>query len=139
TFHLNERWYFRQELLFRQNGEYILPAFYPQIEYGAIRLDHVELPLSIERRLVLRRRAVDRMVSLGLGVAYTRLLRAEIADAEGRDVTESVIYEERDNWLLQTTIGYSFTRRFGIGLRLSWPVFTQGLGTTAAVRLQYVW
>ena len=36
------------ELLYSQNGEYILPTSFPTIEYGTIRLNYLEIPLHID-------------------------------------------------------------------------------------------
>lgn len=36
------------ELLFSQNGEYIIPEYYPKVEYGKIRLNYIEVPIKVE-------------------------------------------------------------------------------------------
>jgi len=36
------------ELLYSQNGEYILPSSFPFVEYGTIRLNYIEIPVHID-------------------------------------------------------------------------------------------
>ena len=33
------------EFLFSQNGEYVLPEYYPALQYGQVWLNHIEVPI----------------------------------------------------------------------------------------------
>jgi hypothetical protein len=66
------------EILFSQNGEYILPKFYPALQYGQVWLNHVEVPVHIDWLIGVFQKDKFYDWNLNIGLAYTRLLSYNI-------------------------------------------------------------
>ena len=124
------------ELLFSQNGEYILPEFYPSIEYGRIRLKHLEIPLYLNRQI---RSSKDKGYidwQLHFGVAFIKLLDHYLENNQGIDITKEVVYDKKEAVVLQAGVHYFFTKQVGINLKASFPL-TIDLDWTIAARIVY--
>ena len=124
------------EVLFSQNGEYILPAFYPSIEYGTIRLKHLEMPLYLNRHI---RSSKDKGYidwQLQFGVAFIKLLDHYLENNQGVDITKEVVYDKKEAVVLQAGVHYFFTKQVGINLKASFPL-TIDLDWTIAARIVY--
>jgi hypothetical protein len=131
-----KRWQLGMELLYSQNGEYILPRYYPDISYGNIWLHHVEIPIHIDflMNVYKKHRFNDWHVQLGGAYAYIFDLFAE---SELRDeVTDQVVYDRRSNWMLQFGTTYYFRKNIGWNLRVSVPT-QEVLGVTLATRILF--
>ena len=126
------------EMLYSQNGEYIRPDWYPPIEYGKISLSHLEVPLYIEWLIGVFEREEYYDWRIQLGTAYTTLFHYTVYAKEGRNVTDEIIYHDRDGVLLQAGTSYFITRNIGIHFRSSLPVQTDGLSWTMAFRMEYM-
>lgn len=137
SFQLSKKRQISIELLFSQNGEYILPAFHPDLSYGKIRLNHLEIPIHYDWLLSDHKKDY-RNWQFQAGVAYTKLLNYKIADSQGMDITEQVIYKNDDALLVQPGLIYLFTKQMGLNLKASMPLRKEGLSWTLAARLVYV-
>lgn len=126
------------EILFSQNGEYILPESYPYLQYGQVRLNHLEIPLHIDWLIGVFKRDDFYDWNLNLGVAYTRLLTHQVEDVYHQDVSNQVIYGKRDAFLLQAGTTFHFTKRLGLNLKTSLPIRVEGLNWTLAARIVYL-
>lgn len=126
------------ELLYSQNGEYVLPAYYPALKYGQVQLHHIEIPLHIDWLIGVFQREKFYDWNLNLGVAYTRLLGYRALDIEKTEVTSQIIYNNREAFLLQAGTTYNFTHKFGLNLKASLPLRVDGLSWTLAARLTYM-
>lgn len=126
------------EILFSQNGEYILPTYYPTIQYGKIRLNHLEIPIHFDR-LVKSDPSKDWYNGrVGFGLAYTRLLGYYGEDTEGRSITDEIVYDKKDAWNIQAGATYYFTKKTGINLRASLPLHSFFLDWTISARFVYL-
>ena len=135
---LSERTQLGVEFLFSQNGEYILPSYYPAIDYGKIRLNHLEIPIHFDR-LVKSDSAKDWYNGrISFGLAYTKLLGYYVEDTEGRTVTEEIIYDKKDALNIQAGVTYYFTKKTGINLRASFPLHDGFLIWTISARFVYL-
>jgi len=135
---LSERTQLGVEFLFSQNGEYILPSYYPVIEYGKIRLNHLEIPVHVDR-LIKSDPTMDWYNgSITLGLAYTRLLGYHLEDAEGQVITEEIIYNKKDALNIQAGVIYYFTKKTGMNLRTSFPLHDGFLDWTISARFVYL-
>lgn len=123
------------EFLFSQNGEYILPAYYPPIRYRSIRLNHLEIPVHLDWLLRTVRRDNVYNWNLNLGVAYARLIAHHAEDLDKNDVSKQIIYTDKDAWLLQAGMIYYFTKKIGFNLKASLPIRQRGLSWTLAARI----
>ncbi len=134
---LNQRAELGLELLFSQNGEYILPAFYPALSYGKTRLNHIEVPLHFSYLSPDYYRGTLQQWKLNLGLAYARLLNHYVEDADGMTVTEQVIYDDVETFLIQAGLNYRVFTRTELNLKASLPIRKKGLDWTLALRLVY--
>ena len=126
------------ELLFSQNGEYIIPAYYPPLEYGPVRLNHLEIPIHMDWLIGVFQRDSYYDLNLSIGTAYTRLLSYRVEDIERTDVSNQVVYDDRDAWHLQAATSYQLSKRLGLNLKASLPISVIGLDWTLAARLVYL-
>jgi hypothetical protein len=126
------------EILFSQNGEYILPEFYPDIQYGRVRLNHVEVPIHIDWLIGVFERDKFYDWNLNIGLAYTRLLSYTIENIDKENVTDQIVYGKKDAILLQAGTTYKFTKNIGLNFKASLPIRIEGLSWTLAARLIYM-
>ncbi len=126
------------ELLYSQNGEYIIPEYYPPLEYGPVRLNHLEIPIHIDWLIGVFQRDSYYDLNLSIGTAYTRLLGYRVKDVEKTDVSDQVVYGDRDQWHLQAATSYQLSKRLGLNLKASLPISVNGLDWTLAARLVYM-
>jgi len=121
------------ELLYSQNGEYILPAFYPTIQYGNIRLNHLEIPVHMD--WLIAKEQSKGMISWGL--SFFKLLNYHIEDEEGIIVTKQIEYDQEIGLGIQAGATYFFNEHLGFNFRATYPLDT-GLDWTLAGRFVYV-
>lgn len=126
------------ELLFSQNGEYILPSYYPPVAYGRLHLNHLEIPLHMDWLIGVFQREKFYDWNLHFGVAYTRLLGYRVRDIDNTEISSQIIYKDKDAWLLQAGTTYFFTSHIGLNLKASLPVQVDGLSWTLAARMVYM-
>lgn len=126
------------EFLFSQNGEYVLPSFYPQIQYGQIRLNHIEIPVHIDWLIGVFQKEKFYDWNLNIGVAYTRLIGYTAKNMEGMEVTNQIVYQNREAFLLQAGTTYNFTKKIALNLKASLPVRIDGLSWTLGARMIYM-
>lgn len=126
------------EILFSQNGEYILPKFYPALQYGQVWLNHVEVPVHIDWHIGVFQKDKFYDWNLNIGLAYTRLLSYNIETIDKVNINDKIIYANKDAILLQAGTTYNFTKKMGINFKASLPVRIKGLSWTLAARLIYM-
>ncbi|MFM9947199.1 MAG: outer membrane beta-barrel protein [Saprospiraceae bacterium] len=126
------------EFLFSQNGEYILPEFYPELEYGTIWLNHIEIPFHLDWLIGVFQKDQFYDWNLNLGVAYTKLVGYRVEDLNKVDVTDQIVYGNKEAFLLQAGTTYHFTKNIGLNLKASLPIRIDGLNWTLAGRLVYL-
>ena len=126
------------EILFSQNGEYILPKSYPALQYGQIWLNHIEVPIHFDWLIGVFQRDKFYDWNLNIGIAYTRLLKYNIENSDKVNVNDLIIYENKQAILLQAGTSYNFTKNIGLNLKASLPIRIEGLNWTLAARLVYV-
>jgi hypothetical protein len=126
------------EILFSQNGEYILPKFYPALQYGQVWLNHVEVPVHIDWLIGVFQKDKFYDWNLNIGLAYTRLLSYNIETIDKVNINDKIIYANKDAILLQAGTTYNFTKKMGINFKASLPVRIKGLSWTLAARLIYM-
>lgn len=126
------------ELLFSQNGEYILPEYYPALQYGQVWLNHIEIPVHIDWLIGVFQREKFYDWNLNIGVAYTKMIGYKVKDDEGTNVTNEIIYKNKDAYLLQAGTTYHFTKKVALNLKASLPIRIDGLNWTLAARMIYM-
>lgn len=126
------------ELLFSQNGEYILPEQYPDLAFGQIRLNHLEIPVHIDWLIGVFQRDKFYDWNLNIGMAYTWLIDYQVRDIENKKVNDQIIYGNKEAFLLQAGTTYHFTQKLGLNLKASLPVRVDGLSWTLAARMIYM-
>jgi hypothetical protein len=126
------------ELLFSQNGEYVLPTYYPAVEYGKISLNHIEIPIHFDWLIGVFQRKKFCDWNLNLGVAYTRLIGYKAYDVFKEDVTKQIVYGKKDAFLLQAGTIYQFTPKIGLNFKACLPIRSTGLGWTLQARMIYM-
>lgn len=126
------------EILFSQNGEYILPAYYPPLQYGQVWLNHLEIPLHIDVLIGVFEKENFYDWHLNLGLAYTRLLGYQVTTIGKNNVSDEIIYHNKEAVLLQAGTTYFFTKNIGLNLKSSLPIRVEGLNWTLAARAIYM-
>lgn len=126
------------EILFSQNGEYILPEYYPDLQYGQVRLNHVEVPIHIDWLIGIFERDNFYDWNLNIGLAYTRLVSYNIENSDKENVNDQIVYGKKDALLLQAGTTYNFTKNMGLNFKASLPIRIEGLSWTLAARLIYM-
>ncbi|HNV31110.1 MAG TPA: hypothetical protein PKJ83_18315 [Cyclobacteriaceae bacterium] len=126
------------EILFSQNGEYILPAYYPPLSYGQVWLNHIEVPIHLDWLIGVFERENFYDWNLNIGIAYTRLIGYNIKSIDKNDVSDQVVYENKEALLVQAGTTYHFTKNIGLNFKASLPIRTEGLSWTLATRLIYI-
>lgn len=138
TAKLTERYQLGMEILFSQNGEYVLPVYYPPLQYGKVSLNHIEVPIHFDWLIGFPKKEEYYHWNINIGLAYARLLSYKAETSDKIDVTDQVVYEKMDALLLQAGTTYYFTKHFGLNLKASLPIRNKGLSWTLACRLIYV-
>ena len=136
TAKLSENVQIGMELLFSQNGEYILPTFYPKIDYGDIWLNHIEIPVHLDWLVNIFRKEAYHQYNFNLGIAYTRIFSYSAEDIHKNDVTNLAVYRDKDAWQAQGGITYHFTEKLGLNMKASLPIQQEHLEWTVAARLK---
>lgn len=126
------------EILFSENGEYILPAYYPAIQYGQLWLKHIEVPVHIDWLIGVFQRDKFYDWNLNIGLAYTRLISYNVETIDKANVSDQIIYSNKEAILLQAGTTYNFTKKVGLNLKASLPIRIEGLSWTLAARLIYM-
>lgn len=126
------------EILFSQNGEYILPEYYPALQYGQVWLNHVEVPVHIDWLIGVFQRDKFYDWNLNIGLAYTRLVSYNVETIDKENVNDQIIYSNKDAILLQAGTTYNFTKKLGLNFKASLPIRIEGLSWTLAARLCYM-
>lgn len=126
------------EILFSQNGEYILPKYYPPLQYGQVWLNHIEVPVHIDWLIGVFHRDDFYDWNLNIGLAYTRLMGYNIETIDKENINNQVIYDNKEAILLQAGTTYHFTKKWGLNFKASLPIRIDGLSWTLATRLIYM-
>jgi Outer membrane protein beta-barrel domain len=126
------------EFLFSQNGEYVLPSFYPQVQYGQVWLNHIEIPVHIDWLIGVFQREKFYDWNLNIGVAYTRLIGFTANNIDGMDITSQIKYINKEAYLLQAGTIYHFTKKIALNLKASLPIRIDGLSWTLGARVIYM-
>jgi len=112
---ISKGWSLSTELLYSQAGEYVLPTYYPPVNYGKIRLDYLEIPLSINRQFYPKDDYYQKQFSLG--VSYVQLVNYEAADAFGTDITPQIIWDKKKNIIGHLGISHFFNKKTVLNFR----------------------
>jgi hypothetical protein len=126
------------EFLFSQNGEYILPEYYPPIQFGQVWLNHIEIPVHIDWLIGVFQRERFYDWNLNIGIAYTRIIGFKAKDIEGTNITNQIIYNNKEAYLLQLGTTYHFTKKIALNLKASLPIRIDGLSWTLGARIIYM-
>ncbi len=138
TAKLSEHTQLGMEILFSQNGEYVLPEYYPTLQYGKVWLNHVEVPIHIDWLLGAFERTKFYNWNLNLGLAYTRLVSYHVENIDKEDISDQIVYGSKEALLLQAGTTYYFTKKFGLNCKASLPIRTESINWTLAARFVYM-
>lgn len=134
---LVNRFYLTTEILWSQNGEYILPVQYADIQYDKVRLDFVEIPIQLAYLMRPKNDENYQKGWLRIGVAYTRLLdfKIEVGLVERNEL---VVWDKREALLINFGGVYFFNQHWGLNCRMSLSTFGKDMAPTLAFRGMYV-
>lgn len=139
NYRFSKIWQFSAEFLYSENGEYILPDFYPQnINYGKISLKHLEIPWHFDVLIDLFKKNNYIDWQLEFGFAYTKLLDYSAENSFGDRIEDTFVYGKKSAWQHQIGMTYFFSERFGLNSRISIPLGFSGLTPTLSARLVYI-
>lgn len=112
---LTESWSISTELLYSQAGEYVLPIYYPPLNYRKIRLNYLEIPFSINKGFYPKSNFNQKQFSLG--ISYVQLVDTKAIDASGIDVTQQIIWNKKNNIIGHLGISHFFSKKTTINFR----------------------
>lgn len=129
--------HFSLELLFSQNGEYLTPEAYPNLEFSKIRLNFIEVPFQYNFQLQQSEDINDRKGWLRAGLAFVHLLDYEVRVGE-ENVSEQIIWGKENAWLVNFGGTFFLNQHWGIDVRMSLPIDADDLIPTFAFRGIYL-
>lgn len=132
---LSDKWSISTEILFSQNGEYILPDYWPIVEYKNIQLNHLEVPLYVSYKM-LSDSNKPRTLHLQAGFAWAKLLDYSAHNLNSVDLSDEIIYSKETNIFLQMGALFFFNEHLAFNVKGSIP-FASNLDLTIATRLIY--
>lgn len=135
---IGKNWTVTMELLYSQDGEYLLPEFYPNVEYKKIRLDYIEIPLHLDYWPAKNKEKGYNEWNLSLGLAYAYLFNYHAEDVEEKDYTDQIIWDNTSAILMQGGATYFFNSHFGLNFRGTLSTDSSVLGWTLAFRGVYM-
>lgn len=132
---LSEKYQVGIEFLFSQNGEYLIPAFYPKVAYSQLRLNHLEIPIHLNRIVTISKNGQQQSATFNVGVAYVRLLAYKAKNIEKKDISNQFIYDKRNALMPQVGMIYHFSEKWGFNFKATIPLSVEDW--TIAVRMVY--
>ena len=132
---LSKKYHLGVEFLFSQNGEYLIPTFYPKVEYSQLKLNHLEIPIHLNRVVNTSRNGKQQRATFNAGVAYIHLLNYKAKNIEKKDISNQFIYDKRNALMPQVGMIYHFSEKCGFNLKATIPVCVEDW--TIAVRMVY--
>ena len=134
---LGKDFHLSMELLFSQNGNYLSPKTYPNVEYSKIQINFVEIPLQINYQLLQNNGKSDRTGWLRTGVAYAHLLNFT-AKTDTEDVSSQIIWKDKNAILVNFGGTFFLNKNWGIDVRMSFPIQGEELMPTLTFRGVYL-
>ena len=117
---LNNKMHFSLELLWSQNGEYIIPEFFPAIDYSKIKLNFIEIPFQFNYQLRQNEGNSNRFGWLRAGLAYAHLLDHKVYK-ENVDVSNQIIFGKKNAILVNFGGTFFLNQHWGVDVRMSFP------------------
>ncbi|MFK7758098.1 MAG: outer membrane beta-barrel protein [Flavobacteriales bacterium] len=127
---LNDRLSFGMELLYSQNGIYINPDQFLNVELERIRLHYLEVPLLLVLEPRYRNKLPGRITIKGAGgVSTARLFHSNVIPVEETALSEPITFPEPNAFLFHAGAIVSFHERYAVNVKSS--VSTYGEWTFA--------
>jgi len=130
---LNNKMHLSMELLWSQNGEYITPEFFPEVDYSKIKLNFIEIPFQFNYQLQQKGIESNRFGWLRVGIAFVHLLDY-YAFRENIEVTDQIIFGKKNALLVNFGGAFFLNQHWGIDVRMSIPTQTDDLIPTFSFR-----
>jgi hypothetical protein len=127
----------RNRIFIQPKWRIYIARILPSITVWKVWLNHLEIPVHIDWLIRISKKEQFHNFNFNLGIAYTRILGYYAEDINKVDVTEQVIYEDKDAFLLQTGMIINFTKNLGLNLKASLPIRVEMLDWTLAARIIY--
>jgi len=124
------------EFLFSQNAEYIIPKYYPNIEYGQIRLNHLEIPIHFDWLIRNTKRNKIYNINIQVGIAYVKIIGHSAKDLNQVDVSSQIVFDKKDAFHLQSGLTYKITKNIGLNFKATIPIKVEDW--TIAARMIYM-
>lgn len=136
TTHLSKKYQLGIEFLFSQNGEYLIPTFYPKVAYSQLRLNHLEIPIYINRLVTTSRNGTQQRATFNAGITYIHRLNHKAKNAEKKDISNQIIYDKKYAILPQVGMIYHISENLSFNLKATIPINVEDW--TVAVRMIYM-
>ncbi len=136
-FNATEYIHFSLELLFSQNGEYLVPDFYPNLNFTKLRFNYIEIPVGINYRVEKKDEFSYRKGWLRAGLTYTQLLDYQ-AFVNDVNVGSQIQLGKKNALLFNFGGAFFFQKNWGIDVRMSLPFAVNDLIPTYTFRGIYL-
>lgn len=110
----------------------------PNIQYCPIQLNHLEIPVYFDWLLSGVRNNKSYSLHLNLGVAYARLMSYKVQSSEKKDISDQIIYTNKEAYLVQAGTTYNLGKKIGLNFKAILPIRKEGLDWTLAARMVYM-
>ena len=129
--------HFSIELLFSQNGEYLVPDFYPNLDFTKVRFNYIEIPIGINYRIEKKDEFSHRKGWLRAGLTYAQLLDYQTL-VNNDDVSDQIQLGKKNALLFNFGGAFFLQKNWGIDVRMSLPLTENDLIPTYAFRGIYL-
>ncbi|MEL6924130.1 MAG: outer membrane beta-barrel protein [Bacteroidota bacterium] len=134
TVRLRENLRLGLELLFSQQGEYLLVKDFPNVPLTKVRLNYVEVPLQLDWRVVVKE---EKSAWLNFGGAFAKLINYEIVARDQGDITELVSWQQETAMLITFGATAFFNEHIGLNFRGAQSLRSLQLSPVLSFRAMY--
>lgn len=134
---LTKHLHFSVELLFSQNGEYLVPDFYPDLNYTKVRFNYIEIPLGINYRVEKNDEFSHRKGWLRAGLSFAHLLSYN-AYVDEENVSNQIQLGKENVLIVNFGGAFFLNKNWGIDVKMSLPLTVNDLIPTFAFRGIYL-
>lgn len=124
-------------MLFSQNGEYLVPDFYPNLDFTKVRFNYIEIPIGINYRIEKKDEFSHRKGWLRARLTYAQLLDYQIL-VNNDDVSDQIQLGKRSAILFNFGGAFFLQKNWGIDVRMSLPLTENDLIPTYTFRGIYL-
>ena len=131
---LKKRLRLGMELVFSEQGEYIMVKSFPNVPITKIKLDYIEVPVQVEWNALTKE---EKNAWLNFGLAYAKLINYKIIARDQGDITNEVTWQSESAMLVTIGATAFFNEHIGINFRGAQSLQSLNLSPSLSFRAIY--